>query len=131
MTVTVTTPTLTALMLITFPASERVSGAVIQETSLVTVEQWRRTVTAPTLHYTTLTLHYTTLTQLSCVATRGANSDEWAWEPSPLTHSLTRSQETQLAHIRILFQSKFKLNRRIGAHLMLCNGTLYPRPIAL
>lgn len=130
MTATVTTPT--ALMLITFPASERVSGAVIQETSLVTVEQWRRTVTAPTLHYTTLTLHYTTLTQLSCVATRGANSDEWAWEPSPLTHSLTRSGNSTRSHLlRILFQSKFKLNRRIGAHLMLCNGTLYPRPIAL
>ena len=97
MTVTVTTPTLTALMLITFPASERLSGAVIQETSLVTVEQWRRTVTAPTLHYT-----HTTLTQLSCVATRGANSDEWAWEPSPLTHSLTRSGNSTRSHSHTL-----------------------------
>lgn len=127
MTVTVTTPTLTALMLITFPASERVSGAVIQETSLVTVEQWRRTVTAPTLHYTTLTLHsHNSLVLLleEQIVMSGHGS---------LLHSLIHSlaQETQLAHIRILFQSKFKLNRRIGAHLMLCNGTLYPRPIAL
>lgn len=120
MTVTVTTPTLTALMLITFPASELVSGAVIQETSLVTVEQWRRTVTAPTLHsHNSLVL---LLEEQIVMSGHGS-----------LLHSLIHSlaQETQLAHIRILFQSKFKLNRRIGAHLMLCNGTLYPRPIAL